>query len=588
MRSLVFILPLLLLSACSFFVAPQDPGGASTSGVPQLKLASNFASIKSNIIVPNCIRCHSVDSKNDGNKILFSTEDQLLTAENDEGKIIIPGNSRESIFLKVMSSDIQVRGDLDIMPPEKDVRAGRSRPVTEEQIKVVAAWIDSLADDGPQPPDVRPTRPAEPPVAGPSPEPSPEPPGLPGDLWGRVQKQVINPKCITCHKVGGKADELILSSQSDVRNGLVDNQPLVIPGRPFESPLFQVLSSDPAVRAGLKKMPTLKAVNTGKVKDVTADDLDLVRAWILSLAPSSSQPPESSPFPNPPTPEEPLLDETPEIARGRYMFNLSGCVHCHTTDAAKPLAGGYKLKTDFGTFFAPNISPDKKTGIGNWSKGQFLNAMRNGISPSGQYYYPAFPYTSYSKMTDEDIFAIRAYMMRFKPIVQANKAHQVGFPYNKRKVLFFWRLLNFAKVPNLNEETFKTAKGVFKPLPNHDEVWNRGAYLVEGAFHCAQCHSPRNNLGGFLKNKWMSGALMPGGKEFAPNLTSDHSTGLGSWNLATWTQFFQEGVTADGDVVGGDMGKIVKVGTSKLTEKDLEAVTAYLQSLSPVTNKTPP
>ncbi len=584
MKNLVLILPFLLLSACSFFEAPQDPDRSSESGVPQLKLASNFASIKSNIIVPKCVRCHSADSKNDGHKILFSTEDQLLSAENDEGKIIIPGNAQESTFWKVMSSNIQVRGDLDIMPPEKDVLAGRSRPVNDEQLKVVAEWIDGLASGGPQPPNLHPTPPAQPPVVAPSPEPTPEPPGPPGDLWGRVQQQVINSKCVTCHKVGGKADSLILSSRADVLKGLVDDQPLVIPGRPLESPLFQVLNSDPAARAGLKKMPPLKAINTGKVKDVTADDLDLVHAWILSLEPTKSQPPTAGPPSDPALPAEPLPNETPEIVRGRYMFNLSGCVHCHTTDAAKPLAGGYQLKTNFGTFFAPNISPDKKTGIGNWSKGQFLNAMRNGISPSGQYYYPAFPYTSYSKMTDEDIFAIRSYMMTFKPIVQANKAHQVGFPYNQRKVLFFWRLLNFAKVPVLNEETFRTAKGTFKPLPNRDEVWNRGAYLVEGAFHCAQCHSPRNNLGGFLKNKWMSGAPMPGEKDVAPNISPDHETGLGAWNLATWTQFFKEGVTEDGDVVGGDMAKIVKVGTSKLTEKDLEGVTVYLQSLAPVKN----
>ncbi len=586
MKKYFYILPFFWLTACSFFEAPQDLSGASDPNGTHMKLASNFASIKDNIIVPKCVRCHNAESTNDGRKILFATEDQLLSAENDEGKIIVAGNALESTFLKVMSSNLQVRGDLDIMPPEKDVIAGRSRPVTEEQVKVVAAWIDSLANDGPKPPAVHPAPPTEPhPTPNPTPAPSPEPPGPPGDLWSKVQQQVINPKCVTCHKAGGKAESLIFSSRAEVLKGLVDSQPLVIPGMPLKSPLFQVLTSDPTIRAGLKKMPPLKAINSGKVKDVTPEDLDLVSAWISSLA-SSSPPPTTGPVPDPALPAEPLPDETPEITRGRYMFNLSGCVHCHTTEAAKPLAGGYQLKTNFGTFFSPNISPDKKTGIGNWSKGQFLNALRNGISPSGQYYYPAFPYTSYSKMTDQDIFAIRAYMMTFKPIVQANKAHQVGFPYNNRKILFFWRLVNFPKVADLTEESFRTTKGAFKPLPNHDEIWNRGAYLVEGAFHCAQCHSPRNNLGGFLKNKWMSGAPMPGEKKIAPNLTPDKGTGLGSWSVENWTKFLREGVTEDGDVVGGDMAKIVKVGTSKLTEKDLKAVTIYLQSLPSVKNNT--
>jgi cytochrome c553 len=224
--------------------------------MPNMKLGASFESIRQNIIVPKCVKCHKADSPSDASKILFATEDQLLTAENDEGKILVLGNALESTFYRVMTSDSQIRGDLDIMPPEKEVAAGRSTPVSPEELRAVELWINTLGRNNPP---------------------------TPGDLWSQVQTQVITAKCVTCHKAGGKAKNIPFESKEQLLTGSIDGKPLIVSGDPINSPFFDVLNTDSKFRNGYKKMPPQKAINSGTVSDVDDADRKLVRDWIISL-----------------------------------------------------------------------------------------------------------------------------------------------------------------------------------------------------------------------------------------------------------------------------------------------------------------
>lgn len=272
-----------------------------------------------------------------------------------------------------------------------------------------------------------------------------------------------------------------------------------------------------------------------------------------------------------------------KLVRGKYLFNASGCMNCHTPDRNKPLAGGLKMDTDFGSFYTPNITPDKTNGIGSWTEEDFLIAMKKGISPKGKYYYPSFVFTAYTKLTKEDTLAIWEYLKTFAPYPDKNKEHELKFPMNNRKLLLGWRALNFKTdlVTDDEERVFKYA-GTFRPRKDKSQSWNNGAYLVEAAFHCTECHTPRNKLGGLQADKWMSGAIIAGEEEPAGNITSDKQTGLGNWSKEDWKTFLTEGTKPDGVDVGGEMYKYIKYGTSKLTEQDLNDVIEYLQSLKPI------
>lgn len=272
------------------------------------------------------------------------------------------------------------------------------------------------------------------------------------------------------------------------------------------------------------------------------------------------------------------------LQQGKYIFMASGCMNCHSPDKSKPLAGGLKIATEFGDFYTPNISSDPKFGIGSWTDKDFLRAMRKGISPKKQFYYPAFPFTSYSKLSDEDILNIKTYIMSLPPQAVENKKSVLKSPYNHRSLMLAWRALNFKKhLLTDNEEAVGKYQGSFKRHPNKTESWNRGAYLVEGALHCTECHTPRNALGGLVAKKWMSGAHFDG-KEVASNLTSDLETGKGSWDTSDWETFLSEGETPTGEIVSGDMWQVIKNGTSKLTDSDRTDVIVYLQSLRAVKN----
>lgn len=267
------------------------------------------------------------------------------------------------------------------------------------------------------------------------------------------------------------------------------------------------------------------------------------------------------------------------------MFQMTGCMNCHSPEKNKPLAGGFKITTQFGNFYSPNISSDKNFGIGKWSDEDFLKAVKRGISPEKKFYYPAFPFTAYSKLTDEDVLAIKAYIMSLPPQAVANKPHELKTLFKNRLVLLPWRSINFRKHFNSkNAQSVYKIKGDFKANPLKSDGWNRGAYLTEAAFHCTECHTPRNALGGLETKKWMSGAPFDNGKEIATNITSDKKTGKGMWTRDDWNTFLNEGETPTGEIVDGDMWLVVKNGTSKLTDADREDVITYLQELKAVTN----
>jgi len=258
------------------------------------------------------------------------------------------------------------------------------------------------------------------------------------------------------------------------------------------------------------------------------------------------------------------------VADGEYIFNLAGCVGCHTDKKTKGplLAGGRAFKTDFGTFFSPNITPDLDTGIGRWSFADFRSALRDGLRPDGAHYFPAFPYTSYTHMTDDDISALWAYLQAQPSVSQPNQAHQLKAPFGWRWLVGFWKILYFEKGP--------------KP------EWPRGRYIAEALSHCPECHTPRNWLGGQKTNMAYGGTKKNPEGLIIPNITPDLETGTGKWKTGDFDMLFSIGMLPDGDFVGGVMGESVSHSTSKMTLEDRKALITYLQSVAPVHNPVKP
>ena len=263
-------------------------------------------------------------------------------------------------------------------------------------------------------------------------------------------------------------------------------------------------------------------------------------------------------------------------ARGEYVVRLGGCVTCHTDEknGGALLAGGRALVSPFGTFYASNITPDPGTGIGGWSSGAFVRAMTEGIGPEGHPYFPAFPYTSYTNMTREDLLDLKAYLDTVEPVENAVPAHQVDFPFGFRPLLKGWQLLFF------EDHTFAAA-------PNRSEAWNRGAYIVNGPGHCGECHTPRNPFGARRSDRFLAGTPDgPDGKP-VPNITP-HADGIGSWSQGDLVFAFQTSILPDGDVFGGAMAEVVQDGLSHLSREDLEAIAAYLLTVQPLPDAPAP
>jgi mono/diheme cytochrome c family protein len=253
-----------------------------------------------------------------------------------------------------------------------------------------------------------------------------------------------------------------------------------------------------------------------------------------------------------------------DAKRGEYMAQAGGCVGCHTAAAkdAAPFAGGRELKTPFGTFYGPNITPHPQGGIGRWTEADFIRAMREGAGPGGSHYYPAFPYPSYTRITDADLRDLWAYLRTLPPNAQPSRAHDLRFPYGFRFPLAGWKWLYFTPGP-------------FVPDPKASPAVNRGAYLVQALGHCGECHTPRNALGGPKKDRFLAGGKGPDGKGI-PNLTP---TGLKKWSDGELKDFFINGLTPDGDAPAEAMAEVINNTTSKLTPEDLAAMIAYLRTL---------
>lgn len=260
---------------------------------------------------------------------------------------------------------------------------------------------------------------------------------------------------------------------------------------------------------------------------------------------------------------------TPNAENGRTLFFAGGCTSCHATpgqDDRLRLGGGYALKSPFGTFHVPNISPDKADGIGAWSPADFVRAMREGVSPDGRHYYPAFPYTSYQRMKPDDLADMFAFMMTLPAVSGRAPDHDLPFPFNIRRGVGLWKL------------AFLDGR-VFSPDPSKSDTWNHGAYLVNGPGHCAECHSERNFAGAIIEDRRFAGGPDPSGRGTIPNITPS-PTGIGGWTADELTALLKTGETPNFDTVGGEMGSVVR-NTAQLTPSDREAMAEYLLSLPP-------
>lgn len=276
-------------------------------------------------------------------------------------------------------------------------------------------------------------------------------------------------------------------------------------------------------------------------------------------------------------------DNIEYMKQAEYITRSAGCRDCHAKGYTDPLSGGYALQTPFGTFYTPNITPDKETGIGEWSFSDFETALRTGQSPNGHPYYPSFPYRSFTKMSHGDLRKIYDYLMAQKPVHKKNKAHDLKFPFNERFLNYFWDGLFLNEQRSPSYEQIKVGKGAFVPLPDKSASWNRGAYLVEAVFHCAECHTPRNKMGAPKSSQWLSGSDQPIGSFIAPNLTPS-SDGLGSWRKSDWQTFLSSGVKPNGQSIEEDMALVIQ-NTSNLTPTDRDAIIEYLINLKPISRK---
>lgn len=259
-----------------------------------------------------------------------------------------------------------------------------------------------------------------------------------------------------------------------------------------------------------------------------------------------------------------------EEQRGEYLAAAGNCVSCHTAEGGTPMAGGLPFETAFGTVYSTNITQDSQSGIGGWTLAQFSTAMRQGERPNGEHLYPVFPYTSFTKTSDEDIAAIYAYLKTIEAVTYTPPENEMGFPYNQRWALGLWKSLFFEE-------------GRFTAQASKSESWNRGAYLVEGLGHCGECHTPRNFLGASDADLALSGSTYLERVEgklsawSAPNLTSG-SSGLAMWSEQDVADYLRFGVSHRAGVFG-PMNKVVVNSTSRLSAEDVNAMTEYLKSL---------
>ena len=255
------------------------------------------------------------------------------------------------------------------------------------------------------------------------------------------------------------------------------------------------------------------------------------------------------------------------VDRGAYLARAGDCEACHTAARGKPYAGGDAINSPFGAIYPPNITPSEANGIGAWSDDDFYRAMHEGVGKHGQYLYPAFPYQWFTKITRDDVLAIKAYLDTVPPVDVASKPTRLMFPFDVRTGLGVW-----------NEAYFKP--GEFKPDPSKSQRWNRGAYLVEGLGHCGDCHTPKNLAMAPENSKALSGGQID--DWYAPNITSDPTRGIGKWTDDELFKYLKDGAARGQGVVVGPMAQVVHDSLAKLTDDDIHAIVAYLEATPPI------
>lgn len=291
-------------------------------------------------------------------------------------------------------------------------------------------------------------------------------------------------------------------------------------------------------------------------------------AWVMSSALRADDPPVSV------APAAPIAPApaAAKVDAGRYLAAAGNCNSCHTRAGGDPFSGGVEFKTDFGTLYSTNITPGTSTGIGNWTEAQFVRAMREGLDDEGKHLYPAFPYTSFTKINDQDLSALFAYLKTLAPSDYQAPENDLGFPYNQRWLLGLWKFFFFKPQH-------------FVQQPAHDAEWNRGAYLVDGLGHCSSCHTPRNFLGAEKSDKYLAGGVyndkIQGADDVRPwaavNLTQADS-GLKTWSVTDLTGYLK---TGHGQRAGslGPMNEVIGNSLRQLSDADIQAMSVYLKSL---------
>jgi mono/diheme cytochrome c family protein len=258
------------------------------------------------------------------------------------------------------------------------------------------------------------------------------------------------------------------------------------------------------------------------------------------------------------------LAQASAVERGAYLARAADCMACHTTQGGKPYAGGLGFRLPFGTLYSTNITPDKETGIGNYSDQDFLNAVHRGIREDGARLYPAMPFASYTYMTDADALAIKAYLFSLPPVHAPDPENTLTFPFNQRWAMSFWSVL-------FNPDTR------FEPDTSKSPEWNRGAYLAEALAHCGECHTPRNLAFALDNRQKFAGAVTAGWRAF--NISSDKTTGVGNWSDQDLVSYLSIGHADGHGTASGPMGEAVDHSLSQLTGEDIRAVAAYLRTV---------
>ena len=314
---------------------------------------------------------------------------------------------------------------------------------------------------------------------------------------------------------------------------------------------------------GLLELGLVCALGAGLA---SATRVDVVRAEGVGDAPpgESAAPPER------------------ERPRGRRIFAATGGCTCHTNypgegDTAPELAGGRALETPFGIFYSTNITPDRETGIGDWSLDDFVRAMREGLSPVGQHYFPVFPYTAFTGLSDADLADLKVHLDSLPAVRRENRPHDVHLPFSFRPAVAGWKFLNF--VPGrIEEDSAPTSSGV-------DAATNRGRYLALAAAHCGECHTPRTWTGGLDRTRWLAGSRDGPEGELAPNITPDEQTGIGDWSIPDLVWYLETGLKPDGDDTQGLMSEVIRHGYANLPREDREAIAQYLKSVPAIENE---